>query len=110
MVNGQATYPNSIKAIAATHSVFNILNAIVFLPFAGKMAKLLNRVVKDKPQEIAHLTSLHIRILETPVLAIEQSRGEVLKMGVTCENMTKVLYHILSQENPDPEEVEKLFH
>lgn len=109
MVNGQATYPNSIKAIAATHSVFNILNTIVFLPFAGKMAKLLNHIVKDKKQEIAHLKSLDIRILETPALAIEQSRGEVLKMGATCERMHEVLYHILSQENPNPEEVEKLF-
>ncbi|MFK7778548.1 MAG: Na/Pi cotransporter family protein [Gimesia sp.] len=109
MVNGQATYPNSIKAIAATHSIFNILNTIVFLPFAGKIARLLTRIVKDKPQEVAHLTSLDVRILETPVLAIEQSRGEVLKMGVTCDKMTQILYHILTHKEPNPEEVEKLF-
>ncbi|MDF1744695.1 MAG: Na/Pi cotransporter family protein, partial [Gimesia sp.] len=109
IVDGKETFPNSIKAIAATHSVFNILNTIVFLPFAGKMAKLLTRIVKDKPHEVAHLTSLDIRILETPVLAIEQSRAEVLKMGVTCDEMVKTLYLILSQEKPNPEEVEKLF-
>ncbi len=109
MVNGQATYPGSVKAIAATHTVFNILNTIVFMPFAGKIAKLLTRIVKDKPQELAHLTSLDIRILETPALAIEQSRGEVIKMGKTCDNMAQILYRILSQEKPDSEEVEKLF-
>lgn len=109
MVNGQATYPGSVKAIAATHSVFNILNTLVFLPFAGKIAKLLTRIVKDQPEEVSHLTSLDIRILETPVLAIEQSRGEVIKMGETCDQMAQILNRILSQEKPDPEEVEKLF-
>lgn len=109
MVNGQATYPGSVKAIAATHSVFNILNTLVFLPFAGKIAKLLTRIVKDQPEEVSHLTSLDIRILETPVLAIEQSRGEVIKMGETCDEMAQILNRILSQEKPDPEEVEKLF-
>jgi len=109
IVNGETTFPNSIKAIAATHSVFNILNTIVFLPFAGKMANLLTRIVKDKPQEVAHLTSLDVRILETPVLAIEQSRAQVLKMGVTCDQMAQILHRILSQKNPNPDEVETLF-
>ncbi|MFH1304188.1 MAG: Na/Pi cotransporter family protein [Planctomycetota bacterium] len=110
MVNGQPTYPDCVKAIAATHSVFNILNTLVFLPFAGQMATLLTYIVKDKPQEIVHLRSLDIRILETPVLAIEQSRGEVIKMGVMCDEMIQILYRILSQETPDPADVEKLFH
>jgi len=109
MVNGEATYPSCVFAIAATHSVFNIVNTIVFIPFAGKIATFLTRIVKDKPQEISHLTSLDIRILETPVLAIEQSRGEVIKMGVTCDNMVQTLSRILSQEKPDPDDVEKLF-
>mgnify|MGYP003630506861 CR=1 FL=1 len=110
MVNGEATYPDCIKAIAATHSVFNILNTLVFLPFAGKMATLLTYIVKDKPQEIAHLRSLDIRILETPVLAIDQSRGEVIKMGIMCDEMAQILYRILSRETPDPDDVDKIFH
>ncbi|WP_299469015.1 Na/Pi cotransporter family protein [uncultured Gimesia sp.] len=110
MIDGQPTYPDCVKAIAATHSVFNILNTLVFLPFAGQMATLLTYIVKDKPQEIVHLRSLDIRILETPVLAIEQSRGEVIKMGVMCDEMIQILYRILSQEIPEPADVEKLFH
>ncbi len=109
MVDGEATYPNSIQAIAATHSVFNILNTLVFLPFAGKMATLLTYIVKDKPQEIVHLRSLDMRILETPVLAIEQSRSEVIKMGLMCDDMAQILYRILSRETPDPDDVAKIF-
>lgn len=109
VVNGEVTFPETVKAIAATHSVFNILNTLVFLPFAGNIATLLTKVVRDKPQEISHLTSLDIRILETPVLAIEQSRGEVLKMGRLCDQMVQMLKRILSQDTPDPLEVEVLF-
>lgn len=109
MINGEATFPGSAKAVVATHMIFNILNTLVFLPFAGKIARLLTRIVKDKPQELTHLTSLDIRILETPVLAIQQSRGEVIKMGKICDNMAQVLYRILSQEKPDANEVETLF-
>lgn len=109
VVNGEVTFPETVKAIAATHSVFNILNTLVFLPFAGNIATLLTKIVRDKPQEISHLTSLDIRILETPVLAIEQSRGEVLKMGRLCDEMVQMLKRILSRDTPDPLEVEVLF-
>lgn len=109
MVDGEPTYPGSVLAIVATHSIFNIVNTLVFLPFAGKIATLLTRIVKEKPQEIAHLTSLDIRILETPALAIEQSRGEVMKMGMLCDEMVQILKRLLAQENPDPVEVEILF-
>ncbi|QDV16428.1 Na+/Pi-cotransporter [Gimesia panareensis] len=109
VVNGEVTFPETVTAIAATHSVFNILNTLVFLPFAGHIATLLTKIVKDKPQEISHLTSLDIRILETPVLAIEQSRGEVIKMGILCDEMVEILKRLLSQETPDPVEVEVLF-
>ncbi len=109
VVNGETIYPSAALAIATTHSVFNIVNTIVFLPFAGRIASLLTRIVQDKSQEIAHLRSLDIRILETPALAIDQSRGAVIKMGVLCDEMAQILYRILSQEKPDPDDVEKLF-
>ena len=109
VVNGETIYSNAPLAIAATHSVFNIVNTIVFLPFSGIIATLLTRLVKDQPQEISHLQSLDIRILETPALAIDQSRGVVIKMGVMCDEMAQILYRILSREKPEPEDVEKLF-
>ncbi|WP_232103610.1 Na/Pi cotransporter family protein [Gimesia algae] len=109
VVNGETIYPNAALAIAATHSVFNIVNTIVFLPFSGMIATFLNRIVHDRSQEISHLQSLDIRILETPALAIDQSRGEVIKMGLMCDEMAQILYRVLSQEKPDPDDVEKLF-
>ena len=82
------TYPHMTSAIAATHSVFNIVNTILFLPFAHKLARLLVRMVPDKTQkEKPHLTNLDVRMLETPIIGIEQSRLEILRMSSGCHKM-----------------------
>src|SRR5690606_13810720 len=67
-------------AIAATHSVFNICNTLAFLPSVTYSVNLLLQIVPEqKRKETHHLTNLDIRMLETPVIAIEQSKREVLR-------------------------------
>src|SRR5690606_21295551 len=76
------------SAIATTHTMFNVTNVLLFLPFTHVFAKLLQRIVPDKPiKEKPHLTSLDIRMLETPVMAVEQSRVEILRMAEGCRKM-----------------------
>lgn len=83
--DGKEVFPHTTAAIAATHSVFNIVNTILFLPFAPMLIRLLNRIVPSKSfKEKPHLTDLDIRMVETPSLAIEQSRKEIVKMGDSC--------------------------
>jgi len=102
MVDGHQTYPNTVAAIAATHSVFNIANTLLFLPFVSPIVRMLERVVPARPfKEKPSLTDLDVRILETPLLAIEQSRKEVLKMGVGCLKMLDWLLQLMDQESPD---------
>ncbi|MBM81893.1 MAG: sodium:phosphate symporter [Planctomycetaceae bacterium] len=102
MQDGKETFPYTTPAIAATHSVFNIVNTLMFLPFMHLFVRLLERVVparefKEKPR----LTDLDIRMLETPLLAIEQSRQEIGKMGVGCEKMLTWLADLREQKSPD---------
>ncbi|QDS94395.1 Na+/Pi-cotransporter [Roseimaritima multifibrata] len=102
MVNGVATYPHTVAAIAATHTVFNVANTLLFMPFLNPIVRLLERVVpsrgfKEKPR----LTDLDIRILETPLLAIEQSRKEILKMGDGCQKMLVWLLELMHADEPD---------
>jgi phosphate:Na+ symporter len=99
------------KAIAATHTGFNVINTIVFLPFVGIMAKFLQRVVPEKShKETPHLTNLDLRVLETPAIAIEQSRVELLRMAEGCSKMMGWLKELLGQDEPDPQLKKKLFH
>lgn len=95
--------------IAAAHTGFNVTNTIVFLPLAGLLASLLRKVVPDKALETneeQHLTNLDIRMLESPVVAIEQSRVEVLRMAEGCQAMMVKLKDLLLSEPPD-EDLEK---
>ncbi len=102
VVNGKTTYPDTTAAIAATHSVFNIANTLLFLPFAPMLVRFLEAVVparefKEKPR----LSDLDVRMLETPLLAIEQSRHEVHRMGVGCAKMLDWLDELREQQEPD---------
>lgn len=96
------TFPKTTVAIAATHSIFNIVNTLAFLPFLGFFVRLLERLVPSKDfKEKPHLTDLDVRMLETPALAIEQSRAEILKMGDGCHKMMEWLRTLLGQSKLD---------
>ena len=102
MVEGIATYPNTTPAIAATHSIFNITNTLLFFLFVPVIVRMLERVVPSKDfKEKAHLTDLDMRMLDTPTMAIEQSRIELERMGNGCEKMIQWLVELREQDNPD---------
>ncbi|MCA9079928.1 MAG: Na/Pi cotransporter family protein, partial [Planctomycetaceae bacterium] len=87
---------------AATHSVFNVCNTILFLPFVTQFAQFLEWLVPAKAyKEKPHLTDLDIRMLETPLLAVEQSRREIIKMGEGCGKMLNWLETLLKQDETD---------
>jgi len=97
--------------IATVHTIFNVTNTLLFLPFAGILGSLLERFVPQREgKEKPHLTSLDIRMLETPVIAIDQSRVEVLRMADGCNKMMDWLAELATQEEPDSKMVKKLFH
>ncbi|QDT46579.1 Na+/Pi-cotransporter [Symmachiella dynata] len=103
--------PNVALAIAATHTVFNLANTLVFLPFGGRFAKTMKWLVPDTGvKETPHLTNLDVRMLETPVIGIEQSRGEIIHMGEGCEKMMAWLKELTHQDTPDEQLKHKLFH
>lgn len=102
MVDGLATYPHVVAAIAATHSIFNITNTLLFVPFLSPMVRFLEwavpgRSFKEKPR----LTDLDVLILETPLLAIEQSRKEIIKMGDGCIKMMDWVLQLMNEDEPD---------
>jgi len=102
MVGEAKTFPNTIAAIAATHSLFNIINTLLFIPFVTVFVNLLNRFVPAKDfKERPQLTDLDVRMLDTPALAIQQSHNEITKMGDGCEKMLAWLGELRDQDAPD---------
>jgi phosphate:Na+ symporter len=109
MKNGVETFPHTTAAIAATHTIFNITNTLLFIPFVPMFVKLLTRLVPAKDfKEKPRLTDLDIRMLESPLMAIEQSRSEIRKMGTGCAKMLDWLNQLREQDDPDKELADRL--
>ncbi len=110
IADGTATYPFALKAIAATHTGFNVVNVIMFLPFISVLSKLLYRLVPEKKyEEKSHLTYLDVRMLDTPAISIEQSQKEILLMGKATADMLGLLKTVLAEQKPDEEREGQIF-
>lgn len=98
-------------AIAATHTGFNVVNMLVFMPLAGLLGKLLIKLVPEKAhEEIPHLTFLDVRMLDTPSIGIEQSQKEILKIAeIASDMMDRVRIH-LTEEVPDRNKTREIFN
>lgn len=99
------------KRIAFSHSLFNIFLVCLFLPLRNPLVAILLKLTPEKPQkEIPHLTFLDIRMLETPVMVVEQSRREIIRMGEIVHRMLEYLRDVLSAKDVDESMVKKVFH
>jgi len=108
--NGVVSYPCIIKGIAIAHSLFNVANVAIFIPFTRAFSGLLMKLIPDKSTEKANrLTRLDFRMLDSPMLIIEQSRREILHMGERITEMFTILRKCYSSENPNDEEIKLLF-
>ena len=97
-------------AIAMVHTGFNVANVLLFLPFVRPFARLLERLIPDKGEkEIPHLSSLDFRMVDSPILAIGNSRGEIVKMSGGIAKMLDWHRELLGAEKPNQQLVEKVF-
>lgn len=79
---------NMPTAIATAHTMFNVINVVIFIPLIGYLANFLCSVVKD--DEVSgkeKVTHLDIRMTETPAVVVEQTKIEILAMGTNLKEM-----------------------
>ncbi|VGO11667.1 hypothetical protein PDESU_00212 [Pontiella desulfatans] len=97
--------------IALVHTGFNLINTIIFLPLMKPLAKLVEKLVPEKTiDEINHLTYFDVRMLDTPSLAIVQSRKQILFMAESVEKMAGWLDQVLHSTEQLDELESKIFH
>ena len=76
---------NGQRQIANAHTLFNVVNVIVLLPFSTYLVKLATKLVpytEDEELENIHTTKfLDERILETPSIALSNTVDEVIRMA-----------------------------
>jgi phosphate:Na+ symporter len=88
------------RQIANAHTIFNIANTFIFIWFTAQIARLVEALVPDRPLEIE--TSivkpkyLDEALLETPTLALDRTRLELLHMGEHVQQMLREVLPAIS--------------
>jgi phosphate:Na+ symporter len=74
------------SSIAIAHTIFNVANSAVFLPMSSLLAKITIRLVPERPGDAAvRPLVLEQHLLDTPELALQQTRREIVRMAKTAK-------------------------
>jgi phosphate:Na+ symporter len=103
---------NITEYIATAHTMFNVSNVLLFLPFIGYIANMLEKLIVEKEEVVEKLTQLDERMLETPVVVVDQTKLEINKIGteivVAFSDIKNVLKNNLEMTSKEYENVLKL--
>lgn len=75
--------------IANSHTIFNVLTAIIFLPCTKYYVAFLNKVVRSKAEDKNGKVLLNELLLDTPVASLEAARNELIRGMEILRTMIK---------------------
>jgi phosphate:Na+ symporter len=88
------------REIASAHTIFNTANALLAIGFVPAFARLVERLVKDRPAELEQAIAaryLDRELLRTPTLALDRARLELLRMADRVRDMlSRILPAVLT--------------
>ncbi|GIM30855.1 Na/Pi cotransporter family protein [Paraclostridium bifermentans] len=98
------------RQIANAHTLFNITNVILLLPFSKYIVKLTMKLMPEREEEIKSKKTVHYiddRMMETPSIALSNTIKETLRMGEKAkESLDNAMTGFL---NKSKEKVDKSF-
>jgi phosphate:Na+ symporter len=75
-----------MRHIFFAHFMFNAFNTIVFLPIIDVLAAIVLKIIPITESELAQKpVALEKHLLDTPVIALEQTKREILRMSNTAQ-------------------------
>jgi len=93
------------REIANAHTVFNLTNTLLFLPFVGLLARLVGFLIPDVPaseEDPGMARYLDPELLQTPSLAVDRARLDILNMGDRVRTMlSRILPAVFEGEKED---------
>jgi len=82
--------PYIARHIANTHTLFNLINTMIFLPFIGLLAKISTLVIRGEDDlDDFQMKFIDDRVLNTPPVAIGQARRETRRMAQIALEMVE---------------------
>lgn len=102
---------NITRQIANMHTLFNITNTLIQLPFASVLVYIAKKIIPETEEEgeMMGVRYLDDRILETPSIALGQTVKEVLHMArLTQDSYKKSMEAFIKKDEKLANEVFKL--
>ena len=99
---------NITLGIATAHTMFNVINVILFTPFIGPLEKLLCKLVKDDGKGTIKVTKLDKLMVKTPSVVIAQSTQEIINMNTEIKGMLNILSGFFEDSNKNHLTTDKL--
>ncbi len=96
------------RQIANTHTLYNVLMACVFLPLTPLFARLVLRILPDKPEEtrlIPMVWHLKRSAVSTPLVALSYARAEVGRMNKILNRMLSAAIQPFFSKHPETDAV-----
>jgi len=88
--------------IAISHSLFNITAAFVMLPLVGLLEKLVTKMLPTRPRHLEQMpVTLERYLLETPPVAIDQARREIVRMCSTAKDAVDLAVGAITEDDRD---------
>jgi phosphate:Na+ symporter len=91
------------RYIANSHTLFNVINAIIFLIILPHLVKAATWLTpRGKPEyadEVYHIKYLDRRFLDSPEVALVQARQEIIRMGEEAQIMFDEVTGALTTRN-----------
>lgn len=81
--------------VANSHTLFNVINALIFLPLTKYYVLFLNKVIREKGETSGNRVLLDKLLLDTPMAALEASRTELIKGIEILEEMITDVMHVI---------------
>ena len=78
------------RQVANAHSIFNVVNTLVFVGFAPQFARVVQRLAPDRPldeERLVRARFLDAALLSTPALAVDRARQEIFHLGEHVQGM-----------------------
>lgn len=89
--------------LAMFHTLFNVFNTLLFLPFVNQFTKLVTKLVKDSDEAEGNYNFQYIAqsFVDTPEIYIVTVRGEIGKMSTLCLDMFDTYMSAFARNNVD---------
>lgn len=96
--------------IPLAHTLFNVTNALLFLPFTKIFASLLTRFIPER-ERVGKTTEtgLDPRLIESDLIAVAESRVIVERMGERCFKLGETIFRQIGEGLDDGKEIRQSF-